>query len=615
MRKCLTVFLLLSLQAAAQTRSIPVEPIVQNVTIFTQGARVERSAPVTLAPGRTEIVFSGMSNQLDPQSVQLKSDAQVTLLSVQATKDFLTQRRIDTEERSFRERIAQLKEKTGQDEKTLDIYNKEVEMLVKNQAIGGQTGVKAPELKAALDLHRQRLTEVYDRQLEISRRIASQERELARLEKQLAVFGRKRDSIQYLVTALVESKEAKTVRFQLLYNVKDAGWYPSYDVRVNEVGKPLAVLMNANVQQRSGETWKDVALTLSTGSPSDNATPSQLQPWMLGFYDPAAASYRSGAPGEVSGRIIDQNGAPVAAASIVVAGTRTGTVSDANGYFRIGNLVQGSTLTVSAVGYQVRSVAVRTGYYTIPLDQSSAALEEVVVVGYSAMRTDDNEGARRTKAPAAGIQTVRVETAYQPTSTVYKIEEKYSLETDGKTTTIGIKSVEVPASYDYYAAPKVDPAAFLNARITGWQELDLVSGEASLYFEGAYLGKTYLDLSAAGDTLTLALGKDNNIRITRKMVKEYSTRAFIGLNRTDSRQWEIVVRNNKRVPVSLTLADQFPVSTTKEIDVNDQKAPEADYNKENGLVTWQLLLPAGQEKKLSLSYKVRYPKEKRVVLE
>ena len=58
------------------------------------------------------------------------------------------------------------------------------------------------------------------------------------------------------------------------------------------------------------------------------------------------------------------------------------------------------------------------------------------------------------------IQTVSVVTQFQPTTTVYRIEDKYSLETDGKTTTIGIKQFEIPAMYDYYTAPKIDPSVF-----------------------------------------------------------------------------------------------------------------------------------------------------------
>src|SRR5215217_1838535 len=156
-------------------------------------------------------------------------------------------------------------------------------MLIKNQAIGGTAGVKAADLKDALDLQRQRLTEVYQKQLDLQKRITTQQQEWEATKAQLKDISKKRDSVNYSVTALVESKEARTIKFQLLYSIKDAGWYPTYDVRVAEVNKPLEVLMNANVFQRSGETWKDIALQISTGNPGDNATRPQLQPWMLGY--------------------------------------------------------------------------------------------------------------------------------------------------------------------------------------------------------------------------------------------------------------------------------------------------------------------------------------------
>ena len=206
-------------------------------------------------------------------------------------------------------------------------------------------------------------------------------------------------------------------------------------------------------------------------------------------------------------------------------------------------------------------------------------------------------------------------TQYQPTAVIYKIEDKYSLETDGKTTTIAIKNFEVPALYDYYAAPKVDPSVFLTAKVVSWQDLDLQSGEANLYFEGTYLGKTYIDLSTTPDTLSLSLGKDNSIKISRKLVKEFSAKKLIGSNRTETKQYEITVRNTKRTAVSLAIQDQFPVSINKEIDVEDVRAPEAQVDKETGIATWNLTLKPGEEKKLQIGYSVKYPKDRKVVVE
>jgi len=213
------------------------------------------------------------------------------------------------------------------------------------------------------------------------------------------------------------------------------------------------------------------------------------------------------------------------------------------------------------------------------------------------------------------IQTIVVNTKYQPTATIYKIDDKYTLESDGKTTTIGIRQLDIPAIYDYFSAPKIDPTAFLTAEIVNWQDLDLMSGEVSLYYEGAYLGKTYVDLSTMSDTLSLSLGRDNAIKVSRKMIKEYSTKKFIGSNRTDSKEFEISIRNSKKVAVNITILDQIPVSVTKEINVEDVKTSEAKIDKDTGIATWSILLAPVQEKKLSISYNVKYQKDRKVQLE
>jgi hypothetical protein len=614
------IFMLLlsvvSLAARTQSKAVTAESSIQNVIVFSSGAQIQRAATVALAAGRTEIVFPGLSNQLEQQSLQLKADASVTLLSVQVIKDFTGQRRIDQEERALIDRRSSLLEKIEMDQKVLQVYKHEEEMLVKNQAIGGQAGVKTEELKQALDLQRQRLNEIYLKQLETEKRIKAQQQEYNKMGMQLGETGKKRDSISYSVVVLIESKETRPVKFQLLYTVKDAGWYPTYDVRVNEVNQPLALLMNAHVFQRSGETWKDVSLQLSTGNPKDNATPSKLQPWKLGYFDPSVTWMlnRSSNAAGAGGRVTNAGGEPIAYASVAVKGTNIGTTTDANGYFMLQKLPDNAVLIISSVGYTPKEVSVRRGYYGIVLDQSKAMLEEVVVTSLGVNRNSDFESAPRQKKEEE-IQTVSIQTEYQPTTTVYKIEDRYTLETDGKTTTIGIRQIPVPALYEYYSAPKVEPSVYLTAKIVNWEEYELQSGEANLYFEGTYLGKTYIDLSAASDTLSLSLGKDNNVRISRKLLKEFSSERLIGSNKTEKRQYEITVRNTKKTAVTVLVQDQFPVPINKDIQVNDVEAPEGQVDKETGIVTWPLTLQPGQEKKLQLSYSVKYPKDRKVVLE
>ena len=301
-----------------------------------------------------------------------------------------------------------------------------------------------------------------------------------------------------------------------------------------------------------------------------------------------------------------------------VKGFNTSTSTDANGYFKIANISNNSILVVTAVGYYPREISTAPGYLSIALKPSVTSLNDVVVSGYSASKSEDDSPQPETykkKDLTASIQTVTVSALYQPTTTLYRIDDKYTLESDGKTTKIGIKQLEVPAIYDYYLAPKIDQAAFLTASIPSWQDYDLQSGEVSLYYEGTYLGKTYIDLASTTDTLSLSLGKDNGIKVSRKLLKEYSSKKFIGANRSDSRQYEISIRNSKRVSANIHVVDQIPVSTNKEIEVEDVKVSEARVDKETGIVTWTLTLAPGQEKKLGISYSVKYPKDRRLVLD
>lgn len=618
MRKLVLLLVLFPFFLFAQPRKLPVESTIAGVTVFASGAQIMRTAKASILLGRTEIVFTGLSNQLEQQSLQLKADGNLTLLSVRAIKDYSSQRKLEADERSLLDRRTELQDRIAMDNRLLEVYKKEEEMLEKNQAIGGQAGVKPEELRQALDLHRARMTEVLQKQLEIEKRVAAQQKELQKLNLQIAEVGKKRDSVNYTVTALIDSRESAIVKFQLLYTVKDAGWYPTYDMRVNDVAKPLNVLMNANVFQRSGETWKDVAIELSTGNPGDNATPPDLQPWMLGFYDPSVAWRRTLAtiPGVASGRVVDESGNPVAGATVAVKGTRLATLTDANGFYKLQNLPAGGIIVVSAVGFAPKELKAVPGYVIVSLNPSAANLQEVVVVGYGLEGKAAGVQIRGAASPRQEeLQTVATATQYQPTAIIYKIDEKYSLETDGKTTTIGIKRFEIPALYEYYTAPKLDPSAFLTARVVNWQNYDLQSGETNLYFEGTFLGKTYLDLSTVNDTLSLSLGKDNSIRVSRKLLKEFSAKKFLGSSKTETRDYEITVMNTKKVPVALLVRDQFPVAVNKDISVNDVSAPEAKIEKETGLVAWTLSLQPGQEKKMKLSYTVKYPKDRVVVLE
>ena len=468
---------LLLLQANAQTKK-NVESKIDKVTVFLEGAQTQRSAKVNLIPGKYELIFASISPSIDAQSIQVKAEGQVTVLSVIHQQNFMKEQQKQEEIKELEIQKEALQEKIALQRNILNVFKQEEALLVKNQQIGGaNTGLKAVDLKEAADFQRNRLTEVYQKQMETDRQIRKQETELAKLNKQLSELNQKADISTSEIHVTVNAKETTNSQFTLTYLVRKSGWYPTYDIRVKDISSPINLQYKANVFQQSGEDWKDVKLFLSTGNPNESGTKPVVNPWFLKYYYPNAfvnqlqgkvadlsvTTYN----GVVSGRITDSRGNPVPGASITVKGARAGSAADANGNFTI-NAGNGSpVLVVSAVGMETTEISPTSGYANIILREDSKALSEVVVVGYAGSGDYDGgyAGASSNIRKRKEQTALTTSTLYQPTTTVYEIEDPYTVLNDGKTYTVEIDGYEVKAQYEYYAAPKFETDAFLTARI------------------------------------------------------------------------------------------------------------------------------------------------------
>lgn len=203
----------------------------------------------------------------------------------------------------------------------------------------------------------------------------------------------------------------------------------------------------------------------------------------------------------------------------------------------------------------------------------------------------------------------------QPTNLEFSIKIPYDIPSDNKQYTINIQEYKLPALFQYYCAPKLDRDAFLIARITGWENYNLLSGDINLFFEDSYVGKSFLNIRNTSDTLDLSLGRDKSIVVTRVRLTDFTADKVLGNTRQETRGWEITARNTKKQPVRILIEDLFPVSMNKEIQVEELDFSGGDYNKETGKIQWLLTLEPAQEKKLKAAFQVKYPKDKAVSLD
>lgn len=627
MKKLLFSLVLISYYfASAQKEPVYVSSKIEKVTVFMQGAQVERTAKQNLAVGKYNIVFDGISPKIDKKSIQLKADGKLTILSVNHQVNFLKEQQVRDEIRSLETQKDQLNDKMNMEKNMQNVYRQEEQMILKNQSIKGDNAtLKASDLKEAIDFQRQRLTEVYQKLQENANNLKKMNADLQKLNDQLAELNQKKDLSTSQVAVAVDVKEATNVSFHLTYLVKESAWFPTYDIRVEDISKPITLQMKANINQQSGEDWKDVKLFLSTGDPNENGTKPTLLPWYLKYYYPVAtnpilirglSSLNGKAAGvsvssnTISGTVRDDKGMPVAGASVLAKGTSMGTTTDASGNFFLQMPAESNSIVVSSVGFGTQQINGNSGYANVTMRPSATSLDDVVVTGYATTSGYNDYSYDRNDKQKKEESSIVTNTLYQPTTTIFEIEDPYSIPTDGKIYTADINNYELKASFEYFSIPKLDASAYLTAKITDWQELNLLPGEANLFFEGTYLGNSLLDVMNAGDTLKLSLGKDKGVVIKRTLNKEFSQQKFLGSNKTESRQYEIAIRNNKQQPISIIIEDQLPISTNKEIEIEKSAYDGGKLDDDTKQISWGLDLDPKKETKIQLKYSIKYPKDK-----
>jgi uncharacterized protein (TIGR02231 family) len=223
----------------------------------------------------------------------------------------------------------------------------------------------------------------------------------------------------------------------------------------------------------------------------------------------------------------------------------------------------------------------------------------------------DNGGAYEEKDEIAATNVANYTQVTETTlAAEFDIAVPYSIPSDGKGQLVDVQNYDLPASYKHFAVPKMDNDAFLVAQVTGWEDLNMLSGNANIYFEGTFVGESFLDMKNTKDTLDLSLGRDRNVVIERKKLKDFSKKNVIGTTKKEEFVYEITVRNTKKNAIEISLEDQVPVSKDAQIEIEVTDNGGAEYDATTGKLVWKLNLNSAEAKKVTFKYSVKYPKNR-----
>ncbi len=520
---------------------------ISDVKVYLNNAEITRNKKIVLPAGNTRIVFTGLSPELQANSVRFKITPEVSILQITVITNYLENEKIKPKIKVLNDSLSYVYQKIQDIKDELAAYKSALDVLNKNKSIGGQNnGVALNSLKLAVDYYTSENIKLNKKITKLRRQRGKLDIKKSNLLKQKKELNAKPGTERKEVELLVSSETARTCLFSLKYLVNNAGWSPIYDIKVQDTDKPIRLIYKAQVYNNTQIDWKNTPLTLSINNPNLSNTKPELATW---FIKPQVVHRKY--------------------------------------YSQKRNIQQKKS------GKRPK----------VQMNQS----EDFMDIEFSEDKEADNK---------VTIPDYTENKTYVPVlSFEFKIADKYNIPSDNKPYLITISKEKLNAVYKLYSVPKIDKRVFLLSQITGWQQLNLIAGQANIYYAGSYIGRSFISISTMNDTLDISLGPDAKVVILRKKLNQLSSTKFIGNKKTVTFAYEFTVKNNHKSNIHIQIKDQIPISQNKDIEVKSIELNNGELNKTTGIIKWNLFLKAGETKKIKFVFSIKYPKNMNVPMQ
>ncbi len=550
------------LAAAAETE---LSSRIDRVTVFPDGAVVTRLGKTNLLQGASQIVLRGLPATIDPASIRVEGkgdgtfsvgavDVRITPGDAKPVLDTVLEEKLRTlrdEKEKLSGQIGAIESKRATIERFAQVGPDKL----------GPDGKALPvaDWPAVFEAIGTALVKVQDELRGTRNRLSNVEAEIAALERARPQAGRpgapKRD-----IAIAVEAPQPVAAEFTVTYRVTGANWTPAYEARLTTTGeKPeIALTRRAEIRQRSGEAWDDVALTLSTTRSTGGTRAPDLTPMQVAFFEPQIMAEARARAQALARKAEAEKAAPASALQRRAAG-----------------------MAVPAAPAPEDSLAKPV----IAADVTEAAIE-------------------------AG--------AYQAN---FQVPGRATIPQDGNSKTVTLTQRKAEATLAARTVPELEQKAYLEAGFTHDEEAPLLAGRIALHRDGTYVGMGQFNLVAPGDKVELGFGADDRIKVSFAPVKRRENEpSWLGQTRTDLREFRTVVKSLHAKPVKVTVLERIPFSESSGITVETiaaQTTPptEKQVGDRRGIASWTFDLAAGAEKEIKLAYRIKWPGDRELSYE
>jgi len=547
-----------ALTAHAEDEKI-VKSSIKSVTVYSQGAQIYRKSTYTVSKGVTQVIIEGVSPRIDPKSLQVRATGDVIILDSKYSIFYPEPEEVKLEglPLKIRKSIALLEDSLENVNFDLQMLQDEIDVLVATKNILKNNGAIRGQGKVndSIALLKEAVEYYTAKMMEVNRK--------------LLVLNRSKSGKN-------EIKAGMTKRMTDLKNFQQ----------------------NANLNQKPKGPFHRITVTLKANTTINGKL-------------------------DVSYLVSNAGWVPMYDLRSELSNGKVNLNYKAQVYQNTGIDWDGVRLNISTNNpYQNKTKPTLHPWY-VDYYTNSYRLEEknksgrggIKKEGYTDLYNSGSESVAVEEAEMdAQFSDQFVEVIDHMISAEFRIDLPYSIKSDGEQHMVLIKNEDLDADYKYYTVPKIERAVYLVAQISKLDELQLVPAKANIFFDGSYIGETYLDPTTMDDTLHLSLGKDPSIIVKRTLLEKECKEKIVGTKKEQTYAYAIELKNLKSTSIDIVVQDQIPVTTNPDIEIESVETSKGDVDKRSGVIEWEFTLRSKAEKELLLTYRVKHDKEQVVYI-
>lgn len=599
-----------SILLALSAGSAQAAPVAQThgkltaVTVYQGQALVTREVELAAGEGLREVVITDLPEHVMPGSIYAEPIDGAEIRSVSY--------RVRPVKQDVREEVRELDEQLQSTTDEIAAHQRQQQLLKERTQYLGQleqftatTGQKelshgvldASTLKELSQFLFAQRGEIAERELELARQLRelNEQRQLLQRQREQLTSGSALNVREAVVFVNVPNNQP--VKLRLRYLVSEANWSPSYNLRASRERDEVLVEYNASVQQKSGEDWNDVEMSLSTATLSLVAKAPTLEPLAIRLGQPVQLNEPSSGM-QVERGLRQRQKMQLQDQIRELADKRGQANTVAEDYSRPqggGGAMGGGEVDRSLQSYSYDAFGGEVfgpagDRFAQAISQTDSQLNwaacELQILDLTSRERSDHDAVQPGDDESQGV------------SVSYELANRTSLPSRSDRQLIQIAAIPMKGEFYRLAIPVLTSHVYEEARLVNDSDEVLLAGPVSTFVAGQFVGRGEIPTVAVGEGFTVGLGIDASLRSARELVERQER--IQGGNRVVDMTYNLTIENFNGGEVDVRLLDRLPKSEKSDIkmtlvDSEQKLSDDATYrmtDHKEGILRWDLAVPS-----------------------